>query len=197
MGRWEPVTGICSLVGGVAWTGACLAHNALPEGCIDQGCVDGTLRGSSGPDLALFVLAGAMLAVSGVGLLLAVHGARALGRVGVYAAVSGGVGVGLLCTASVVANFVDGDWPGMPALVGPGLGLLVVGIVLLARVVLRAKVLPRWAAGLLLATALLLPFANEQTSRILLAVPFGASWLTAGAVLLLGARRTWRAGTLA
>ena len=184
MGRWERLTGICSLVGGVAWTGACLAHNALPEGCIEQGCVDGTLRGSSGPDLALFVLAGAMLAVSGVGLLLAAQAARALGRAGVLAGVSGGVGVGLLCAASAVANFVDGDWSGMPALVGPGIVLLVVGIVLIASVVLRARLLPVWAAGLLLATSLLLPFANEQTSRILLAVPFGLAWLTAGAVLL-------------
>jgi len=28
------------------------------------------------------------------------------------------------------------------------------------------------------------PFANEQTSRILLAVPFGAAWLALGLTLL-------------
>jgi len=30
----------------------------------------------------------------------------------------------------------------------------------------------------------LLPFANEQPSRILLAVPFGVAWMTSGLVLV-------------
>ena len=39
-------------------------------------------------------------------------------------------------------------------------------------------------SSLLLATALLLPVANEQTSRILLAVPFGLCWLGLGVELM-------------
>ena len=49
---------------------------------------------------------------------------------------------------------------------------------------LKAGVLPRVVAVVLIATALLLPFANEQTSRILLAIPFGLAWVAAGIALL-------------
>ena len=49
--------------------------------------------------------------------------------------------------------------------------------------------LPTWVAALMLVTVVLLPFSNEQTSRILLAVPFGLAWMLAGAVLLRGPTR--------
>ena len=93
----------------------------------------------------------------------------------------------LLGVAFVVSTFVDNDWNGMPGLVVPGIVLVATGLVLVAWAVLRAGVLPRWTALLLVASAVLLPFANEQTSRILLAVPFGLCWMVAGAVLLRGA----------
>jgi hypothetical protein len=50
--------------------------------------------------------------------------------------------------------------------------------------VLRAEVLPRWLAIVLLASAAFLVTANEQTTRVLLAVPFGLAWILVGAVLL-------------
>jgi hypothetical protein len=53
-----------------------------------------------------------------------------------------------------------------------------------AVVVIRSRVLPTALSALLLATVVTLPFANEQTSRILLAVPFGLTWLGAGVLLL-------------
>ena len=61
----------------------------------------------------------------------------------------------------------------MPGLVVPGVLLLGLGLALTAWVVLRARILAVPLSLSLLATALLLPFANEQTSRVLLAVPFG------------------------
>ena len=42
--------------------------------------------------------------------------------------------------------------------------------------------------GLLMVTALVMSLANEQTSRILLAAPFGLAWLVAGVVLLTTSR---------
>jgi hypothetical protein len=46
----------------------------------------------------------------------------------------------------------------------------------------------------MMATAILLPFANEQTSRILLAVPFGVAWAVFGLSLMrrdtVGVRRS-------
>jgi len=179
------VTGLCSMVGGLAWVAGCFVHNSLPQGCIDQGCVGHAMRGSSPADTVLYLVAGLMLATSSLGLLLLARATSGLGRTGIAAGVAGGAGCLLLGAASVA---IDNNWSGMPGLVVPGVLLLAVGLVLVAWVVLRARVLPTWTALLLLATALLVPFANEQTSRILLAVPFGLTWLVAGAGLLRSER---------
>jgi hypothetical protein len=52
--------------------------------------------------------------------------------------------------------------------------------------VLRSGILPTWLGVALLVSALLLPAANEQTSAVLLAIPFGLAWATTGLILLLG-----------
>ena len=72
----------------------------------------------------------------------------------------------------------------MPGLVVPGVVLLAIALVSLGVLVLGADLLPRAVAAALIVTALLLPWANEQTSRILLAVPFGLAWVAAGVALL-------------
>ena len=194
MSRTTTVTGWCSAVGGLAWTAACLVHNSQPAGCIDEGCVGHAMRNSSAADSALFAIAGVLLAASCAGLLVLARAVRPLGRVGAAAAVAGGLGLALLAGAEVM-SVVDGNWGGMPGLVVPGVLALVVGLVLVAAVVLRSRVLPPALSALVLATALLLPFANEQTSRVLLAVPFGLVWLATGAFLVAGAasRRAARA----
>ena len=148
------------------------------------------LRGNSTAAVALFLVAGVMIAISAIGMLLLARRVGGLGRLGVAALSAGGLGSALLLLAGVVSGFVDNDWGGMPAVVVPGVVLLTVGAVLLGWVVLRANLLPVWVALALVGTALLLPFANEQTSRILLAVPFGAAWVAAGVALALP--RAWR-----
>jgi len=178
------LVGVCSLVGGAAWTAACFVHNSLPQGCIDAECDGHAMRGSSPVATALFVVAGLMLAGAGVGLLLLARERNGgLGRAAVAAGVCGALGLLLLGSAAVVSA-VDNDWNGMPGLVVPGVLLLAAGLVLLAVAVIRARVVPVWCSALLLASALVLPFANEQTSRILLAVPFGVCWALLGVVVL-------------
>ena len=179
------VAGVSSAIGGIAWTLACFVHNSLPQGCIGDACEGpgaAPLRGSSPVATTLLTVAGLMLAVSGVSLVLLVRRVSGLGRSGLVALLVGGAGCALLLAAGIVSA-VDGDWNGMPGLVVPGVLLLAVGAALLGWVVLRSRLLPPWLALLLLATALLLPFANEQTSRILLAVPFGLAWFVAGTTL--------------
>ncbi len=164
-------------------------HDSLPQGCIDEGCDGAAMRGSSPTSDALFVVAGLMLAISSLCLLLLARRAGGLGRLGAVAGDAGAVGLVLLAAAAIVSA-VDNGWNGMPALVVPGVVLLAVALVLLAWVALRARLLPMWVSLPLLATALVLPFANEQTSRILIAVPFGVVWCVAGAVLLVRAPDT-------
>jgi hypothetical protein len=177
------LTGVCSAIGGVAWVAACFVHNSLPQGCIDEQCEHATMRGSSPADTVLFGIAGVMLAASGLGLLVEAHRRRPLGRLGALAGITAALGLLLLAAAGVVSS-VDNDWEGMPGLVLPGIVLLAVGLALVAVVVLRARVVPALVAALLLGTAVLLPAANEQTSRILLAVPFGVAWLALGVALV-------------
>jgi hypothetical protein len=177
------LTGVCSAIGGIAWVAACFVHNSLPRGCIGDQCADAPMRGSSPVASTLFVVTGLMLAVSGFGLLVIAHQRARLGRVGTLAGITAGLGLLLLAAAGVVST-IDNDWSGMPGLVVPGIVLLAVGLVLVAAVVLRAHVVPTWVGALVLGTAVLLPFANEQTSLILLAVPFGVAWLTSGLTLL-------------
>lgn len=62
--------------------------------------------------------------------------------------------------------------------------LLAVGLVSVGWAVLRARLLPTWLAVLLIVSAIVVLAANEQTSRILLAVPFGPAWTLVGTVLL-------------
>lgn len=177
------VTGICSALGGAAWAAACLVHDQQPSGCIGDGCLGHTMRDAAFADAALAVVAGVLLAVSCLGWLLLARPTGGFGRAGTAAAATGGTGLALLAGAGV-AMTVDGNWDGMPALVVPGVVLLAAGVVLVAWLVLRAGLLPTGLAVLLLSTAVLLPFSNEQTSRVLLAVPFGLAWLAAGVSLL-------------
>jgi hypothetical protein len=179
------VTGIASVIGGISWAVGCLVHNSLPQGCIEDACPSGqALRGTSPVADALIVVATVMLVVSGAGMLLVVRRAGGGGRTGAVAALVGGLACAFLLAAVVSGLFVE-DWSGMPALVVPGVALLTVGAALIGWVVFRSKLLPTWAALVLLGTALLLPLANEQTSRILLAVPFGMAWCLAGVTLVV------------
>ena len=176
--------GISSLAGGLAWVTACLVHNSQPQGCIGDACeLGGTERGSTPVDATLMVVAGLLLAASGLGLLLLARRGSRSQAAGVVAALTGSLGLVLLLSALIVAS-QDPDWEGMPGLVVPGVVLLAIALVSLGFRVLRAGVLPGVVAGALVATALLLPFANEQTSRILIAIPFGLAWAAAGIALL-------------
>ena len=63
---------------------------------------------------------------------------------------------------------------------------LVIGFVLLGISVLRAGVLPRWAALLLIAGTLAMLGFNDQNALALLAIPNGIGWVAVGYVLWSG-----------
>ena len=74
----------------------------------------------------------------------------------------------------------------MPYFVVPGVLALVVGFVLLGVAILLARVLPPWAALLLIVGALAMLGFNEQTARVLMAIPLGVAWVVVGYVLWSG-----------
>jgi len=181
----RPITGVSAVVGGLSWTSAALVHNSLPQGCVGDACtLGGPMRGASALGVGLLVLAGAFLAISLAGLLLLARREAGVGRAGVSGGVACLVGLILLGTAGVTSSFIDSNWEHMPLLVAPGVLFLSIGLALVAWSVWRARVLPGSFAATVLVTLLLLPVANEQTSLVLLAIPFGLAWTLVGAWML-------------
>ena len=54
---------------------------------------------------------------------------------------------------------------------------------LLSVAVLRARVLPRWAAILLMVGSLAMLGFNDQNWQALMAIPYGLAWMAVGYVL--------------
>lgn len=185
--RVERWCGVAAALAGAAWVAACLAQNALPEGCIGDACATHPMRGDSPLVNVLLGSALMLLAVAGVGLLLLSGPAARRTLLARAAAGSSAAGM-LLLVAAGVASSVDNTWNGMPALVVPGIVLLALGLVLVGVLVLRSGVLPWWTAALLVVTTAVLPFGNfETTPRTWMFVPFGLAWLVAGVLLLVSA----------
>jgi hypothetical protein len=177
------VTGWCAVLGGAAFVAACVAQNTQPQGCIGDSCATRPMRDSPDSAVALAALAAALIAVSAAGLLLVARGRGRLGRAGAVGAVLGGLGLAVLAASGVVGAY-DPNFSAMPGLVVPGVLFVVVGLVLLAWTVHRAAVLPTWLTVTLLLCVAVMGGANEQTSRILLAVPFGLAWMLVGVVVM-------------
>ncbi|MCK0113265.1 hypothetical protein MWU75_14040 [Ornithinimicrobium sp. F0845] len=186
-----------AVVSGVSWSAAAVSHNLQPQGCVAEGCASSVMRGSTALTGMLLAVAGLMLVVSVSGLLLMTRRASQRGPLVWTAVTSLGVGVACFLAAGVVSGFVDADWSGMPLLVAPGIVFLVLGLLMVATIVWRARVLPHQVSVAILVTALLLPLANEQTSLVLLAVPFGLAWAGTGVYLLARDRHGVRPRVLA
>jgi hypothetical protein len=135
----------------------------------------------------LTLLSVLLLAVGAVGLVTLVRRSGHFGKAGKAGIFIGAIGAALLVIATVIqASFFGGDFPLMPHFVIPGLLALVVGFVLVGIAILRAGVLPRWVAVLIIVGALAMLAAKEQTARVLLMIPFGVAWVAVGYVLWLG-----------
>lgn len=93
------------------------------------------------------------------------------------------------------ALFFDGDFPGMPYVVIPGLLATVLGFVLIGIFIIRSRVLPKWLGISLVVGSVALLAANEQTQAVLLAVPFGLAMVAAGYFLWTGGRQPERTRT--
>lgn len=182
--RLARVTGSLAVPAGACWTAASLTHASQPTGCVGEGCALTTMRESAPLTVLLLVVAGGLLVASGAGVLVLLHRHGRLARSGRVGAAAVAVGLAVLAVAALVNEvFYDGDFPLMPAFVLPGAVLVAAGLGAVGWTLLRSRLLPRWVSALLVVGALLLPVANEQTSAVLLAVPFGVAWAVAGVVL--------------
>ena len=175
------------MVGGALWIVGTVIHASKPRGCIAEECAFRSMRESGALDGILTLLSVVLMAAGAAGLVILARRSGHFGKVGKAGVFIGAVGTALLVTATLVqAIFFGGDFPLMPHFVVPGLLALVVGFVVAGIAVLRAGVLPRWVAVLVIVGALLMLVANEQTTRVLLTIPFGVAWVAVGYALWSG-----------
>ncbi len=172
------------MLGGALWVIGTVIHASKPRGCIAEECAFRPMRESGALDGILTLLSVVLLAVGAVGLVTLARSAGRFGKAGKMGAFIGAGGAALLVIVSLMqAIFFGGDFVLMPYFVIPGLLALIVGFLLLGIAILRAGVLPRWVAVLIIVGALAMLGANEQTVRVLLMIPFGVAWVAAGYVL--------------
>lgn len=172
------------MVGGGLWTASNIIHASKPRGCIADECAFRPMRETGVLDGILFLLALLFFAVGAVALMIRARHAGRFGRLGSVGVVTAMTGVALILVASLIsALFFNGDFRLMPYFVIPGALALIGGFLLLGIAVLRAKVLPRWVALLLIIGSLAMLGFNEQNAQTLMAIPFGLAWMAVGYTL--------------
>ncbi len=184
--RWG---GLAAMLGGTLWVIGTLIQASKPRGCIAQECAFRPMRETGALDGILTLLAVLLLAVGAVGLVTLIRRSGRFGRAGKAGVLIGAVGAALLVIVILIqAMFYGGgeEFPLWPPFVITGLLALVVGFVLVGITILRAGVLPRWVAVLIIVGALAMLGFNDQTWRALMAIPFGVAWVAVGYVMWSG-----------
>ena len=179
--RLASAAGACAVVGGLALTAAVVLHALQPEGCVGDQCLIRPQREATGATSWLVLLTAAAMVAFVVTLFVLLGRTGRLGRVGTVGIAACVLGVAAL--ASMTLPPLRGHTRPLPALVAVALGLVLVGWT-----VLRSRVVPTWAAVGLLVGVLLLAGVSEQTSRVLLALPFAIAWAATGVALVRQAR---------
>lgn len=166
------------------WIIGAVIHASKPRGCVAEECAFRDMRESGALDGILMLLSLLLFAVAVTGLVMLARRSGRFGKIGKAGVVIGAAGVALLLSASLIQSILfGGNFLLMPYFVIPGLLAMVVGLVLLGVAILRSRVLPRWAAALLIIGALAMLASNEQTARVLLVIPLGVAWVAVGYVL--------------
>jgi hypothetical protein len=179
--RWA---GLAAMVGGLLMIVGVAIHAAKPRGCVAAECATRAMRQSGPVDGILTLSAMLLITVGALGLVTRARATGGFGRPGTFGTVLAGAGVITLVAAGIAqAMFFDGDLPGMPYFVVPGILALILGVILVGTAVLRCAAIPRWASAMLVVGAAAMLGFNEQTSAVLLAVPFAAAWIAIGYVL--------------
>lgn len=185
--RWSPWA---AMIGGVLWVIVAIWWATFPEGCIGAECdLPGRTLRNATPVLPLVVVSLGLLMLGIAGLIIRFYTAMMGGKlawVGVILLVLGFVTL-ILGPGLINLNLVSQDL--MPYFAIPGGIAVVIGFLLLAINLFRARVLPMWTIVLLVIGALGLAVSNEQNWRVLFWAPCGIAWAIVGFVLWSRQRR--------
>lgn len=169
---------LAAMIGGGLFVLLAVVTASMTRGCIAEECAYRTMRES--PFGGGAVLALLLVGAGAVALLILARDAGRFGWLGWAGLAAAAVGIALVAIG-VALNASDS--PLVPAFVIPGGLALAAGFLLIGLAVLRARVLPWWAAALLVAGTLVMPAFNDQNWRAVLVIPFGAAWIAVGYVL--------------
>jgi hypothetical protein len=176
--RW---TGLAAALGGLLGGLAALLHSLEPIGCIGWECETRALRSATGVVPVVAPVATILTLIGIAGLTWVARQAGRYKKLANAGVIYAAAGLAVLFLGGLIqAVFFNGDFPGMPFLVIPGLLAVTTGFVLIGVFILRSGVLPRWLGIFLLVSSVLLLAANEQTITVLLAIPFGLAVATVG-----------------
>ncbi len=173
--RWG---GAAAILGGVLWVVPAIITAFKPRGCIGLECEVSAMRDTS--DVTPFLLLALLLSAVGLaGVAIRAWNTGRFGRlakagVGLY-----GVGVALFVLGMILTAISEVFW----VLMLPAGLALVIGLVLTGIAVFKTGVLPRWVAVLLIIGSLAMLGFNDQTTEVLMAIPFGISWIALGYAL--------------
>jgi hypothetical protein len=194
--RLAQVTGVCAVIGGLSWTAGTIIHASQPRGCVGDECALRPMRNTTTSTSVLLLAAGLLMLAFVATLLSHIKRSSHLGWTGIAGAAACGFGFAALGTGAAIQELLyDGDLPSMPWFVLGGGSALTAGLMLVGGTALRSRVIPRWAGMTMLVGAGLLVGANEQTSRVLLALPFAISWSCTGVALMGADVARWRRDT--
>ena len=182
--RWS---GLSAMLGGALFVVSAVVIASMPRGCIGDECASRPMR-ETGAAGALLTLALLLVVIGAAGLVIRARDAGRFGTLAKTGIVVAALGAALPVVGSLVRVGIlfEGAYPYMPYFVIPGVLALVIGFVLLGISVLRAGVLPRWAAVLLIVGTLARLGFNDQNALALLAIPNGIGWVAVGYVLWSG-----------
>lgn len=180
------LTGALAVAAGLTLAPAVYLQSLEPVGCIGNGCEGHAMRDSPTSVTVLLGLGGALLVASVLGFGTLRRRGR-LGRLGVLGCGLLVAGAAVLAAGGVFSVLFPGpSEDAMPGFVIPGFGATALGLFLVAVALFRSRLLPSWSVALVAFGVATMVFVNEQTSRVLFAIPFCLAWTVAGLVLVRG-----------
>ncbi|WP_299166327.1 hypothetical protein [uncultured Arthrobacter sp.] len=175
------VAGPAAMAGGLLGALAIFLHSLQPSGCVGSECGSQSMRAASSVVTGVGAVAALLVLIGVVGLTLIARRSGQSPKLMNAGLAFAAVGFLVLLAAVIIqAAFFGGDFTGMPYFVVVGMVALIIGFVLIGIFILRSGVLPRWVGILLVVSSALLLGANEQTSAVLLAIPFQLAVAAAG-----------------